>query len=663
VGNTLLTEALGHFQAGRLRDAEKLCADLRGSEPANAEAWHLGGVIAERLGNLNLGTAFVQKAVGLQPDNGEARRNLGALLARQGRTADALSHFEAAARLRPEDIAPLNDLGRARSDLGDNAGAIQAWRASLSRQPRQADTQFRLALACQNSGRIEEAAAAYTLCLDIEPQRAEAWLRLGYALSILCRREEALASYRRAGALGTSGRANLMSTLTLSPMEESLAGLEQRRSEMSAGLAAFIDKPAPLKDPLSETGLTNFYLAYHGRDDRALNEATARANLAACPSLAWAAPHLLSPDSNLPRRPRIGFLSSFFYNHSTGKVMRGFIEQRDPAKFEAILLRCGGQQDTLAKSMMAAADRVVNLPRDLAKARQLVAAERLDLLVYADIAADPLTYFLSFARLARIQMATWGHADTSGVPGIDHYLSWRDWEPVDARDHYSEQTILMANPPTCFARPATVPKPASRGELGLPDNAPFYFCPHNVIKFHPEYDVLLADLLRRDPKGIVVVPEGHVAAWTEVLRRRLKAACGENAGRIRFIGRRPHAEFLGVLQLADAVLDPLHFCGGITSLEAFAVGCPIVTLPGRFMRGRMTYGFYRRMRHLDLIAAGPTDYVELAYRLANDAGWRQQQRQAIAGKAGVLFDDVAAIREFEALATALITRSYLPRPR
>jgi predicted O-linked N-acetylglucosamine transferase (SPINDLY family) len=207
-----------------------------------------------------------------------------------------------------------------------------------------------------------------------------------------------------------------------------------------------------------------------------------------------------------------------------------------------------------------------------------------------------------------------------------------------------------------------MPKATSRGELGLPDDAPFYFCPHNVIKFHPEFDSLLADLLCRDPKGVVVIPEGHVAAWTEVLRRRLNAACGENADRIRFIGRRPHAEFLGVLQLADAVLDPLYFCGGITSLEAFAVGSPIVTLPGRFMRGRMTYGFYRRMRHLDLIAAGPTDYVELAFRLANDAGWRQHQRQAIAEKASVLFDDVAAIREFEALAAALITRSYLPRP-
>ncbi len=78
------------------------------------------------------------------------------------------------------------------------------------------------------------------------------------------------------------------------------------------------------------------------------------------------------------------------------------------------------------------------------------------------------------------------------------------------------------------------------------------------------------------------------------------------------------------------------------------------------MRGRMTYGFYRRMRHLDLVAAGPTDYVELACRLANDTDWRRQQRQAIAKKAGVLFDDPAPIREFEALAAALITRSYRP---
>lgn len=358
-------------------------------------------------------------------------------------------------------------------------------------------------------------------------------------------------------------------------------------------------------------------------------------------------------------RPRIGFISSFFYGHSTGKALRGFIERRDRTRFEAILFRIDGPNDAVWQAMAGAADKVVVLPRNLAAARRLIAAERLDLLLYADIAADPLTYFLAFARLAPVQAATWGYADTSGIPAIDHYISCREWEPPDGANHYSERLVAMAHPPTCYSPPATAPSPLRRIDLGLPDDTPLYFCPHNVIKFHPEYDRILAHLLTQDPCGLLAIPEGHVAAWTDVLRRRLAAACGENYSRIRFLPRLPYADFLAALKLADALLDPLHFCGGITSLEAFALGCPIVTLPGCFMRGRMTLGFYRRMAHLDLVAADRNAYVAIAYRLANDAAWRQQQRNQIAQRAGVLFNDIAAVREFETVTAELVASAYL----
>ena len=482
MGNSSFVEALNHFQAGRLRDAEALCATLREADPAHVEAWHLGGVIAERLGNLNLGVALVQKAVMLQPENGEARRNLGSLLARQGRIRDALPHFEAAARIMPKQVTVLNDLARARNETGDTAGAIDAWKTSLATTPGQAAIQFSLAVACQNLGRIEEAAAAYRACLDIEPSRAEAWLRLGHALSILCRLDEALACYREAETRGLANRAAVMAVATLCPMESSTAGLEERRAAMAAGFAALDRRRIALSDPYGEIGFTNFYLAYHGRDNRALNQAAAKFYLGACPALAWSAPHLAKAAGLRPGRPRIGFVSPYFYSHSTGKMLRGLIERRDPARYEAVLLRAGGQDDPVWRSMAAAVDKTMTLPRDLGAARAMIAAEELDLLIYTDIAADPFTYFLAFSRLARAQAATWGHADTSGIPAIDHYISWREWEPPGAAAQYSERLVLMAHPPTCFAAPATVPTDIGRAAIGIEAGAPFYFCPHNVVK-------------------------------------------------------------------------------------------------------------------------------------------------------------------------------------
>jgi protein O-GlcNAc transferase len=654
VANSIFAEALVHFRAGRLSEAASLCARLRQSEPTHVEAWHLGGVAAERQGDLPLAAAFIGRAVALKPDHAEALRNLGAILARQGQPAEALVHFEAALRLNPQDVGTLNDIASARNEAGNVAGAIDAWRKSLARQSDQPGLAFKIAVACQNEGRIEEAAEAFRRAVEDEPAHAEAWLRLGHALSILCRPEDALACFREAELRGAGDRAAVMAAAMLCPMENSAADIGWRRQALADGFAALARRGVTLSDPLREVGLTNFYLAYHGQDNRALNEAAARFYLGACPDLAWTAPHVRDRREYTPARIRVGFVSSFFYSHSTGKALRGFVEQRDRSRIEAILLRAGERDDSLAQAMSAAADKTVMLPRDLASARHAIAAERLDVLIYADPAADPFTYFLAFARLARVQAATWGHADTTGIPAIDHYLSGQDWEPPHGATQYSEHLIAMSHLPTCYTRSGTEPRSMCRADLGLPENLPLYFCPHNVIKFHPDFDAVLADLLAQDPRGLIAIPEGHVAAWTEILKRRLARACGDNFARLRFLPRLPHADFLGALNLADALLDPLHFCGGITSLEAFALGCPVVTLPGQFMRGRMTYGFYRRMGHLDLVASDTTDYVALARRLANDPAWRQQQRDEVARRASVLFGDVAAVREFEAVLTRMV---------
>jgi len=47
-----------------------------------------------------------------------------------------------------------------------------------------------------------------------------------------------------------------------------------------------------VRNPTFETSTTNFFLAYHGEDDRRLQELTAQLHLKSCPDLACAAPHV-----------------------------------------------------------------------------------------------------------------------------------------------------------------------------------------------------------------------------------------------------------------------------------------------------------------------------------------------------------------------------------
>ena len=95
------------------------------------------------------------------------------------------------------------------------------------------------------------------------------------------------------------------------------------------------------------------------------------------------------------------------------------------------------------------------------------------------------------------------------------------------------------------------------------------------------------------------------------------------------------------------MLDPLHYSGGNTSLEAFALGTPIVTWPGEFMRGRHTHGFYKLMDLDDCVARDHEHYVELALTLGRDRDFRRHVTRRVLDRVPALFDHEASVRAIE----------------
>lgn len=66
----------------------------------------------------------------------------------------------------------------------------------------------------------------------------------------------------------------------------------------------------------------------------------------------------------------------------------------------------------------------------------------LDVLVYPDVGMEPLSYYLSFSRLAPIQMTWWGHPITTSSPAMDYFISLEEEIP-EAHNHYTEQLVRM----------------------------------------------------------------------------------------------------------------------------------------------------------------------------------------------------------------------------
>src|SRR5262249_45536305 len=150
-----------------------------------------------------------------------------------------------------------------------------------------------------------------------------------------------------------------------------------------------------------------------------------------------------------------------------------------------------------------------------------------------------------------------------------------------------EKLIRLPRLGVVYDRP-TLDRPADRSAFGLPERATVYACPQTLFKFHPEFDALLADILRQDPEGVLVLIEGRCRLWNELLLNRFRREMPDVCDRVRWLPRLSRPDYIRLLAASDVMLDPIHFGGGNTSYEAFAMGLPVVTWPSAFLRGRLT---------------------------------------------------------------------------
>ncbi|MGL4461237.1 MAG: hypothetical protein ACRC1K_03720, partial [Planctomycetia bacterium] len=344
-------------------------------------------------------------------------------------------------------------------------------------------------------------------------------------------------------------------------------------------------------------------------------------------------------------RIRVGLLSRFFCNHTIGNLNRGLAAKLNKKEFHLTILSAGEHHDDTNKAFRQAADQYVVIPQSPPLARPIVADQHLDVLFYLDLGMAPFTFSLAFSRLAPVQCVTWGHPLTTGIPTMDYFLSGQVYEGPESDGHYTEQLVRLAGLQTHYHRPVLRPRP--RSYFGLPDGVTLYGCPQTLFKFHPDFDAVLSGIFDRDPNGRLVMIDGKFSEWNQLLVNRWRRTAPAVVDRVIFLRSTPRDDFIALQAVCDVLLDPMHFGGGNTTLEALAAGTPVVTLPPAHLRGRLASGMYKHMGMTDLIVDSTDGYVDLAARLGLDRDFRQATREKILASCGALFEDQSTITSFE----------------
>ena len=541
---------------------------------------------------------------------------------------------------------------------GNLAAAAASYERAIELSPKPAPLWVDLGNVRQEQGDQAEALACYYRAAESDPDCVPARQNLGYLLFNRGEPEKALEQYRQLLRLSPSPMNRFLAATVLPVVYQSLDDVQHWRSRLELELQRFEQDRLQI-DATAQLVPTAFFVAYQGRNDLPVMQARGRIIQGAreLPSRRSQTESTTpTTTDNVQRfghastkvRQRVGFLSAYFRDHTIGRLNVGRIEQLDRQRFEVTVALAARGGDEMTERFRQAADRFVILTRDPKLARQQLLELDLDVLVFADVGMDALTSTLAFSKMAPIQCVTWGHPDTTGSPTMDYFLSSELLEMADAQRHYSEQLVRLPLLATYYEQPRRSGPPRTREYFRLDSRRHVYLCPQTLFKFHPEFDEILAGILTSDPEAELVMLEGRVPEWTRRLQQRWSSVLPDASRRVHFLPSQPRDDFLALLESADVVLDPIHFGGGNSSYETIGQGVPLVTLPGDYLRSRITTALYRKMHFEKLIVDSPARYVQLAVRLAREPEYRRSIVEEIEARRDVLFEDPAEVRCLEA---------------
>ncbi len=234
--NARLQHATALHQAGRLAEAQPLYRQILATEPNNADALHLLGVLAHQTGQPEQAEPLIRRALAAAPAAFAIHNSLGNVLRAQNRAAEAEAAYRAALRLQPNIPDFHHHLGLTQKDQGRRREAEAAFRQAIRLNRDFLPARIDLAGLLVEAGRLTEAEACARAAVKIAPKvsqpggHAPALNALGLTLAAQQKHEAALAAFDDAlaaapgHASATANRAN--SLAALERHEEAVAAYE-----------------------------------------------------------------------------------------------------------------------------------------------------------------------------------------------------------------------------------------------------------------------------------------------------------------------------------------------------------------------------------------------------------------------------------------------------
>jgi len=337
----------------------------------------------------------------------------------------------------------------------------------------------------------------------------------------------------------------------------------------------------------------------------------------------------LDPDKVAARRAqphawsdkiRIGYMSADFWdNHATMKLMQRVLELHDRDKFEIVLFDHSGPYALLNnKTDRSKWGTIVDIHGvSDQEVLRLVREHNIDIMVdlkghTADSRANSFNI-----PLAPVHVAWLGFPGSTLGIDLDYVIGDQFVLPDVAKPFYHEKFCRMPEsyqPNDPSNRPQ--PKPVTREQYGLADDA-FVFASFNGNrKITPEAIASWTRILKRAPNSVLWLMSNSPRN-EENLRKAFRAS-GIAANRIIFCARTGYQEHIDRIQAADLGIDTFPVNGHTTTSEQLWGGLPVLTMKGTNFASRVSESLLNAIGLPELVGKDLQDYEDMAVELANN---------------------------------------------
>ncbi|WP_440635427.1 O-linked N-acetylglucosamine transferase, SPINDLY family protein [Candidatus Pelagibacter sp. HIMB1746] len=587
--------------------------------PNYSEAYINLGNTYLQIGEFGKAISYYERTLQINSTNINAFISLGNANRAQKKFKEAISFYEKALRIKPDNSDTLNNIGSVYKDLKQYNKAKEFFLKAIKFNPNNSTVFKNLGIVYQEIGDHKKACSCYEDAIKIDPYNLASHWYLLNTFPIVYKNEEEINHYRKKFELGIYKINQLL----------------DRKNYYSK--INFID---------ALNSSTNFYLHYQGKNDFNLQKLYA--------SLIEKITKKIYKIDAVPKKHKlkkiikVGFVSSFFRNHTVSKLFKNWIIKLDKKFFNCKVYYVGDKFDHVTEEIKKNAD-FFYFNTDVNSLIGQIARDELDILIYLDIGMSSKIQILTSLKLASIQCNTWGHPVSSGFKNIDYFFSSEMMETKDSQKYYSEKLINLPKLGIEYDIPkySILKKPT----ILKKDNKTIFFNLQSLFKLLPQDDHIYLDIVKENSNCCFWFINRMNDEVTSIFKERISRLF-KNEGYVfekyfHFHPKCNQDEFLELINRSDIILDSLHWSGGNTSLEAISLNKPIVTYPSNFMRGRHTYAIMKILNIEELIVKSKQEYVKISNELAHNKNFRNSIINKIKKNKNKLFNDNQSTRFLE----------------